>query len=211
MKRSNKRFRRRKTKMATAAFSLACLGASHANAETILTGLTQTNEAVPADHGSNAPGTPNIALQWSDNWDQYDGWPNDPGDGVYQVDGDVHTIQFTPDPGWNVKLTALDLNVWAGGGETNVDWLLEGTTSGSLGSGTFTTADGTVTNNTLNLAGAGAETLTLTLTQTSGSGSYLAMDNLAFDQVQVPEPTALALGLAGLGGLGAMAIRRKRK
>jgi hypothetical protein len=210
MKRSIKR-RRRKKKLITAALGLACIGAHHADAETILTGLSQTNEPVPVDHGSNVPGTPNVALTWSENWDQYGGWPNDPGDGVYQVDGETHTVEFAPEAGWDVKLVAFDLNVWPGGGDTDVDWSLDGSINGNLGSGTFTTTDGTVSNNDVNLTGSGAETLLLTLTQTSGIGSYLAMDNLAFDQILVPEPSTLALALAGMGGLGALAIRRKRK
>jgi hypothetical protein len=210
MKRRKTRMKRGSRRLVTAAFGLACIGAPHASAETILTGLNATNEMVPLDHGSNAPGTPNVALTWSDNWDQYDGWPNDPGDGVYQVDEETHTIQFAPDAGWNVKLLALDLNVWPGGGETNVDWSLDGSLSGNLGGGTFSTADGMVSNNSIDLMGSGAETLTLTLTQTSGIGSYLAMDNLAFDQILVPEPSALALALAGLGGLGACAIRKRK-
>ncbi len=206
---------RRKRKVVAAAVGMACLGVPAAHAETVLTGLTATNEAVPTDHGSLAPGTPDIALTWGENWDQYDGWPNDPGEGVYQIDGASngelsHTIQFAPNAGWNVKLNSLDLNVWAGGGATDVDWSVDGSVSGNLGSGTFSTADGTVSSNALGLTGTGAETLTLTLSQMTGIGSYLAMDNLAFDQVQVPEPTGFGLALAGLGGLGALAIRRRR-
>ncbi len=206
-----RRTKRRTRKLIGAAFGLTCIGAPFAHAETILTGLDVNNEPVPVDHGSNAPGTPNVALTWSDNWDQYGGWPNDPGDGVYQVDGVTHTVELAPEAGWNVKLMAFDLNVWGNGGDTDVDWSLDGPVSGNLGSGTVTTPDGTVTNNVLDLMGSDAETLTLTLTQVSGIGSYLAMDNLAFDQILVPEPSALMLALAGMGGLGASAIRRKRK
>ena len=51
------------------------------HAATTLTGTgLGDNTDVPADHGSNAPGTPNIALEWSsdpaNNWDSYNGWPN---------------------------------------------------------------------------------------------------------------------------------------
>jgi hypothetical protein len=207
---------RRRRKVFAAAFGMACLGVPAANAETVLTGLTATNEDVPTDHGSFAPGTPDIGLTWGGNWDQYDGWPNDPGDGVYQIDGASdgevsHTIQFAPNAGWNVKLLSLDLNVWPGGGATDVDWSVDGSVSGNLGSGTYSTADGTVSSNAVDFMGTGAETLTLTLSQMTGIGSYLAMDNLAFDQVQVPEPTGFGLALAGIGGLGALAIRRRRK
>ena len=214
--------RRRKKKLMAAALTggLACVGAQHADAETILTGLSDTNTDVPADHGSNAPGTPNVALTWGSvpagNWDQYADWPNDPGGGVYQVDGandgsQTHTVAFAPDSGWDVILTSLDLNVWSGGGATDVDWSVGGSSSGNLGSGTFSTPDATAATHDINLTGSGGETLTLSLVQTSGAGSYLAMDNLTFDQAVIPEPSTLALALAGMGGLGALAIRRKRK
>ena len=191
------------------AIGLACLGGGATYGQTTLTGLEETNEAVPADHGSASAATPNIAVNWSDNWDQYAGWPNDPGSGVYQVDSDVHTIDFTPDAGWNASILALDLNVWGGGGETMVDWEVAGSVSGLLGNGSTVTADASVTTNGIGITGVDSEVLTLTLTQLSGIGSYLAMDNLVFDQVAVPEPASLAGGLAGLG-LGALALRRKR-
>jgi len=171
--------------LATAALALA----QPLRAATTLTGLANTNAAVPSEHGSNAPGTPNITLAWDADWDQYDGWPNDPGDGVYQHDhglGSPHTIVFTPDPGVNVTLTQLDINVWSGGGETKVDWEVVGSASGSLGSGTWTTGDGTVVTYPIGVAGTGSEALTLKLTQTSGKGSYLAIDNLVFDQIGTP-------------------------
>lgn len=193
--------------------------AGTAGAATVLTGEGDpSNTDVTANHGSNAAGTPNITLAWDDTdpgdvrWDQYNGWPNDAGDGVYQIDGAPadgwsHTIAFTPDAGWNVVLTSLDTNVWVGGGATDLDWSVDGSSSGNLGSGTYNLADDSVVTQALGFAGTGGETLTITFTQTSGLGSYLAIDNIAFDQVQVPEPGSAAL----LAGLGALAMRRKRK
>ena len=57
------------------------------------------------------------------------------------------------------------------------------------------------------VSGALGETLTLSFSQTAGGVSYLALDNLAFDQL-IPEPASAAL-LAG--GLGALAMRRRRQ
>ena len=188
------------------------------SAATTLTGLKATNADVPVDHGSNLAGTPNIALSWTtdpaNNWDQYGNWPQDHGDGAYQVDGasdgsQTHTILFTPDSGWNVFISDFELNVWAGGGQTNVDWEVTGSKSGFLATGFFDIEDGFVVPVAISVTGTGSESLTLKLTQTSGRGSYLAMDNLTFDQIPaVPEPSSSAL--LGLG-LGAMALRRKRK
>jgi hypothetical protein len=161
---------------------------------TVLTGVGgNTNVAVPANHGSNVQDTPHIALTWAptggaansrNQWEQYNGWPGG-GDGgaVYQVDSAIeHTIAFTPQAGYGVILTSLDLNVWAGGGNTNVNWAVTGSLSGLLGSGSFNTPDGSVVRHYINLIGRRAETLTLSLLQTSGNDAYLAMDNLTFSE-----------------------------
>lgn len=187
--------------------------ANAVQAATTLTGDGQANNStVLSTHGSNAAGTPNIALTWDADWDSYASWPGDPGGGVYQHDhalNNPHIILFTPDAGWNVSLTSLDINIWAGGGATNLNWSVTGSSSGSLGSGTFSTADGTITNHAIGITGVGGETLTLSLDQTSGIASYVAIDNLTFDQVAVvPEPSTSALAALGLG---AMAMRRRRK
>ncbi len=187
---------------------------------TVLTGVGgKTNDAVPQDHGSFVQDTTNIALSWSptgggnnscNQWEQYNGWPLG-GDGgqVYQIDSKDgykdHLITFTPDAGFNVILNSLDLNVWGGGGATAVNWTVTGSVSGILGSGSFATADGAATTHALNLTGKDAEALTLTLLQTSGHEAYLAMDNLSFNQVAVPEPVSLALLALG----SAVVLRRK--
>ncbi|MEN6309219.1 MAG: hypothetical protein ABFD91_15840, partial [Anaerohalosphaeraceae bacterium] len=175
---------------------------------TVLTGAGgNTNVAVPADHGSNVQDTPHIALTWAPTggavnsrkqWEQYNGWPGG-GDGgaVYQVDGwtdnsVVHTIAFTPEAGYGVVLTSLDLNVWSGGGNTSVNWTVTGSLSGLLGSGSFNTSNGSVVTHDINLVGRRAETLTLSLQQASGDTAYLAMDNLTFSEklpYLVPDPT----------------------
>jgi len=186
--------------------------AGSAGAATILTGTgLGNNETVPAGHGSNAAGTPNVTLTWDTNWEAWAGWPNPGDDGVYQLDNqldDPHTIIFTPDATYDVILTSFDMNDWVGGGgDSEIDWSVTGSLSGLLASGTdVVIPDGTVPAIAVGVTGTGSETLTLSITQTGGSASYLAMDNLSFDQV--PEPGSAFLAL---GGLGAMTMRRKRK
>ncbi|MFI4862084.1 MAG: PEP-CTERM sorting domain-containing protein [Phycisphaerales bacterium JB063] len=183
--------------------------------------MTDSNFDIPVNHGSNEAGTPNVTLTWTDDratpgdsaWDQYGGWPGDGGDGVYQLDNEsdysiTHSIVFDPDNGFNVVINSFDLNVWAGGGATDVTWSVVGTSSGSLGGGVFNLADDSVTTQNLNIAGVSSETLTISFQQTSGESSYLALDNLTFDQTAVPEPGTAVMAL---GGLGALAMRRKRK
>jgi len=210
----NKKFIR--TSAIAGSVSLATiLGASGA---TILTGDTVTgnNTPIPLAHGSNEAGTLNIALAWtsSQKWDSYDDW-NGRGE-TYQMEnanaGESFTIAFTADAGFNTTLTSLDIDIWAGGGTFIVDWAITGATSGSLATGQSTAS--TTGLNAVNfggITGAGSEEVTLTLTMNAGStgtGSYLAMDNLSFDQVAVPEPSSSLLAVAGLG---AMAMRRRRK
>jgi len=165
---------------------------------TVLTGADgEDNAPVAANHGSNVQETPHVALTWAptggeknarNQWEQYNNWPNGgPGGDVYQVDGTVeHTIIFTPEAGYSVILASLDLNVWSGGEDTNVNWTVTGSQSGLLGSGTFFTPDGSAVTHPINLAGNGSETLTLSLLQTSGDDAFLAMDNLTFSEKAVP-------------------------
>jgi len=173
-----------------AALAVLAIATSSADATTSLTGLPATNAAVPADHGSNAVGTPKITLDWSTggNWDQYANWDGR-GD-AYQLQsssvGNPGRVVFTPDTGFAVTITSFDLDEWAGGGATTVDWIVSGSTSGTLASGTwddFSIANGGRSTVTPYVTGADGEVLTLSFAQTGGNGEYLAMDNLTFDQV----------------------------
>ena len=117
------------------------IATSSADATTTLTGLPATNAAVPSDHGSNAVGTPNIVLDWSTggNWDEYADW--DGRCDSYQLQtstvANPGRVVFTPDAGFAVTITSFDLDEWAGGGDTTVDWTISGSTSGTLASGTW--------------------------------------------------------------------------
>ena len=172
------------------------------NSSTILAGASglSTNSSIASDHGSNQPDTPHIALIWSpvggsnnanNQWESYSNWPGG-GEGglVYQMGSTpvdsykTFTIVFTPESGYNVKLECLDLNVWSGGGATDVSWEVTGTVTGVLGSGVFSTPDGQVKNHVMNVSGSKSEVLTLTMTQQSGDGTYLAMDNLMFSEIE---------------------------
>ncbi|BDS06008.1 hypothetical protein NT6N_10480 [Oceaniferula spumae] len=201
-----------------AASSAAGLAMAQAvSAATILTGQAGANNAgIDSNHGSNAVGTPNVTLTWDNGgvWEVYNDWDAEAGNLVYQVDGDgagtvTHQIVLTPDAGWNVILSSFDVDDWAGGGgDSSLDWDVTGSVSGSIDSGTYTQPDGTKSALAFNVTGSNNETLTLSITQTGGFSSYLAMDNLSFDQVAVPEPSSALLGAIGLG---AMAMRRRRK
>ena len=182
-----------------AALAGLAIATGAAGASTTLTGVvpTATNSAVPADHGSNALATPTIALNWAGNWDQYTNWDGR-GD-AYQIENasvaSPIEIVLTPDPSYAVNLVSFDLDEWVGGGDTSLNWTISGGTSGTLASGTWddfsiandpTDAGGRSTIRP-NVTGADREALTLSFSQTSGSGTYLAMDNLTFDQV-LPAP-----------------------
>jgi hypothetical protein len=187
-----------------------------ADTTTTLTGLGNNNTDVPVNHGSNAEAT----LTWNTNWDQYSGWDGR-GD-VYQIDQRTTDTIFAPASGL-VQITIQDffLDEWAGGGDTSSLWSVTGSSSGLLASGNWTdknTANdpadaGGRTLVTANATGIPGETLTLAFDHTASGGfiSYLAMDNLTFSTTVIPEPATAVLAWLSVGGLGAMAIRRKRK
>ena len=168
---------------------------------TVLAGLAgTTNDTIPVNHGTYVQNTPHIAITWSpsggsnnsnNQWELYNDWPNGGTGGmVYQMgsmsdhDYKTHSIAFKPDEGYNVQVNSLDLNIWPGGGMSNVSWTVTGSVSGSHGSGIFTTADGNVATHQININGISSETLTLSLDQKSGKGSYIALDNLSFSEIR---------------------------
>ena len=164
-------------------------------------------------------GTPDITLAFTagEVYHTYTAW--DGRGNVVQLEDigavDPFEIIFTPATGFGVEIISFDLDEWAGGGDTSVDWEISGGASGTLANGTwndFNTANdpgdgGGRSTISPNAPGQFDEALTLQLSYQSGAGSYLAMDNLTF--AQVPEPSAAAL--VGLGALGAAALRGRRR
>jgi MYXO-CTERM domain-containing protein len=222
---------------ALGAAGLSLVQATHA--ATVLTGIVndtiantgdETNDNLPANHGSNAVGTPNLALTWSptgsfntttaNGWQIYHTWPNaGTGGDAYQLDraGNpyngalTYSVAFTPSSATiAVVLTSIDLNDWSGGSPagTTLNWSVVGSVSGLLGSGTGVVVTDAVQSLGLGFQGIGGEIVTLNLIPTAGAGSYFAVDNLSFDQVTVPEPSGAILAATGLG---ALALRRRRK
>lgn len=181
---------------------------------TTLTGLGNTNADVPVNHGSTAETT----LTWGTEWDQYADWDGR-GD-VYQVDQLVTTVVFTPAAAnIAISIDSFDIDEWAGGGDTSVNADVTGPSSGMLnGVGFYGFNNANDPNDlggrfTVNFGGIGApgEPLTLTFDHSAGGSiSYLAIDNLTFSSRIVPEPASAVLAWLGVGGLGALAMRRKR-
>jgi hypothetical protein len=220
--------RRRKLFTTLAAAGVASMGSlAQADTSTTLTGLTAPgNVPVPINHGSNAE----VTLSWDQTgWDQYGtlnyagGWDGR-GD-VYQMEYDTQSITFAPTaPYIKVTIEDFDLDEWGGGGNTYSDWSVTGTSSGLIASGTWDLKNNVNDPNdlggrdliTVNAVGDPGETLTLLFTNLpdsmgGGYDSYLAMDNLTFNTMVIPEPATAVMAWLGVGGLGAMAMRRKRK
>lgn len=197
------------------------------SAATILDSVTGlgNSSGVPETYGSNLAGTPDIALDWGsgvigDGWDSYLDWDGR-GESIQTDFGQVNpmSVVFTPGSGTiGVQITSFDLDEWAGGGDSVVSWAVKNGAT-TIVSGTWNDYNdlsglnggrSTVnTGMTVSQAEANAgSALSLELTFNSGSADFLAMDNLSFDQVVVPEPSSTALAALGLG---AMAMRRRRK
>lgn len=166
-------------------------------------------------------GTPDISLLWSTGLFQtYTNW--DGRGNVVQLDSFTPPIQspifhilFTPTAEFAVSLVSFDLDAWAGSpdGDVVVEWTLSNATSSLIyGSGQFSKPALLGGRETIfvNYTGLAGQPLLLTFHQTGGDGSYLALDNLTFDQVvAVPEASTTAFVGVGLAAL-AIAGRRRR-
>jgi hypothetical protein len=160
---------------------------------------------------SGITGTPDISLTWGVGYQLYPEW--DSRGTVAQLDFNLATtdidLTFTPTSGAGVLLDSFDLDEWVGGGDMSVSWSIFDA-QGTLASGTWLKSEPGGRDQILTGLTEGditlGEAVTLRFNLNSGAPSYLALDNLTFQQV--PEPSAIALGLLGLG---ALALRRRRK
>jgi hypothetical protein len=227
--------RKNKKPAAFKALSFGVIGFSavhSANAETTITfgSFTLDNQAIPAGYGNNVSansadytvsagatgitGTPNIVANWSANIQTYTAWDGRGEVGQLDFNGAAAnqiTLTLTPDPGFSVLVRSFDLDYYAGGDPLNLTWSISDPV-GTLATGLWTQdaaggRDPIDTGLTLGDTRLG-QPVTITFTMNSGSPSYIALDNLSFDQV--PEPSTTALALTGLG-LGALAMRRRRR
>jgi uncharacterized protein (TIGR03382 family) len=218
--------RRGRVLASLAAAGVAGVGTlAQADTTTTLTGLTAPgNVDVPQTHGDNAE----VDLTWDSDFDQYGtlnyagGW-NGRGD-VYQMEYTYQDITFAPIGNrTQVTINQLFLDEWAGGGNTSSAWWVKTPRGEVIASGVWDLKnnandpadDGGRDLITINAVGRPTQTLTLTFENfdsLSGGGydSYLAMDNLTFSTTIVPEPATAVMAWLGVGGLGALAMRRKR-
>ena len=229
MKKRNRQQRRQVLKIVGAGglVGLASMQAAQATTEITFEGVVEDNVEISTlpDFGSNVTasdlnwnvslgptgvfGTPDIALTWGLGFQTYVAW--DGRGNVAQLDFNAATdidLTFTPTPEFGVLLNSFFLDEWAGGEDMNVSWSIFDS-QGTLASGTWLKSepggrDEILTGLTADDVTLG-EAVTLRFNLVSGLPSYLALDNLTFQQV--PEPSAIALGLLGLG---ALALRRRR-
>lgn len=170
--------------------------------------VTDSAGGVTASLGVQVVGTPNVDVSWNvaGRTDFYNNW--DGRGTVAQLDTAPVQWSFTPDAGFAVKVMSYELDLWAGGGPAQIDWQISGPLSGTLASASWSRSAAGRDLITPNVTGLADETLTLSFTRVSGRASYLALDNLAFDQAVVPEPAGTGLAMLGLG---AAAMRRRRR
>ena len=157
-------------------------------------------------------GTPGITLGWGLGYQTYIGWDGRgklaQTDFTRSANADLE-LSLTPIPGYGVLVSSFDLDEWAGGGTCDLTWTLSDPI-GTLATGNWVRSTGGRDLITTGLTAANlhdGQTVTFRLQRNSGSGSYMALDNLVFDQIGIPEPSALSIGLMGLG---ALALRRRR-
>lgn len=218
------------------AFGLA--GLSHAGVIINFAGFA-ANTDIPTGYASNVSadetgltvnstdgvtGAPNLALNWSASTGLWQFHTFAPTAGAGQLDnlavGEVFTIRFTPDAGWAASLNAFTLNTLGNGdglSTLDVDWdLFNVTSASSLGSGNVSYVNTPGANSPTNVGLTGGLGDVLELRFSSDNGPYpltqfaIMLDDLDFNQVAIPEPSAFILAAVGLVGLASVGRRRKK-
>lgn len=195
---------------------------------------TTVPAALASNAAADGPGfvvsngaTPNVALTWDAVWDIHTSnffapieaqtvgggaWDNEGNvPRVGQLDVGNHTISFSADPGYAVVLNSFDFGHTAEtAGVTNWDLTLADSGSNVVWSQSIEFVNGSVVTVSPSFTGVNGASYLLTFNRTAetyGSNGRHAIDNLSFNQVQIPEPTTIAL--VGLGMIGLGACRRR--
>ncbi|MGC4013600.1 MAG: hypothetical protein QM755_03635 [Luteolibacter sp.] len=174
-------------------------------------------------------GTPNIDLTWSATgtgtnvrWEFYTDsvWTGGVGQLNTANTGNAFSVTFTPQAGYGVSIESFNFfsyyasstDASSTNGEFSFDWAVVRSSdsvtvlNGSTGLFTGGSASPAITVGYV-APDAGAYSLVLTRTGGAGGNANIAVDNIAFSQFAVPEPSAALLGSAGLLGL----LRRRRQ
>ena len=192
-------------------------------------GMPGNSSPMPDTYGDNVSGagpdtnghlygigngwTPNIQVDYSADVGTsaaFANWDGDPGV-LYLEDGnplpDKFWVTFTPDAGYGAQINSFRLNDW-GANDHVIDWTIyEDNVGGTvLDSGSFGPG-GDTTISTAGLSYIG--TSVLELHHTAGTRTFLAVDDLNFDQVGVPEPSVGVLLLAAFVGLAFVRLRKR--
>jgi exodeoxyribonuclease III len=163
---------------------------------------------IPQTYGDRLVTSPNIVATYSatgagvwktwegNNWN-LGGAANLDSGGEESANGSVtYSLTLTPDANFNVMLTSFELIDWADsdGVGQSVMWELVQSNGNLLKSGLAVVADGSRLLVNTSVEDSSALGLTLRLQHLSGSNNDLAIDNIAFHQVNlIPEPSTLLL------------------
>ena len=140
------------------------------------------------------------------------GW-SDPVDYLRYVDGSTYWFTFTPSGAAGVDINSFAIDLYEGVGQ--IDWnLRQDTTTGTIfASGTETGLTKAGPDRIVNIANGayyGTTILEVTISGTN-TGGNIGLDDLNFDQLAVPAPEPTTGLLLAFGGLGLMAMRKRKR